>query len=227
MEWRNIILRISVVVTTYNGKMHLEKQLLSLLQQERAPDEVLIFDDGSTDGTIELVQSFIRKNCLESWQFYVNAKRKGWKQNFMEGLRKAAGDILFPCDQDDIWYPKKLAEMTAVMEQHPEIKLLACDYRVLYEPGALKATVYKKTPAETQGLITRYGFTKHFFMNPYPGCTYAVRRDFFDAVKELWFDGSPHDEFLWLMAAVQDGAWFYNSVLMDYVRYSDNASGVR
>ena len=118
MEWRNIILRISVVVTTYNGKMHLEKQLLSLLQQERAPDEVLIFDDGSTDGTIELVQSFIRKNCLENWQFYVNAKRKGWKQNFMEGLRKAAGDILFPCDQDDIWYPKKLAEMTAVMEQH-------------------------------------------------------------------------------------------------------------
>ena len=69
MEWRNIILRISVVVTTYNGKMHLEKQLLSLLQQERAPDEVLIFDDGSTDGTIELVQSFIRKNCLESWRF--------------------------------------------------------------------------------------------------------------------------------------------------------------
>ena len=135
-------MRISVVVTTYNGKMHLEKQLLSLLQQERAPDEVLIFDDGSTDGTIELVQSFIRKNCLESWQFYVNAKRKGWKQNFMEGLRKAAGDILFPCDQDDIWYPKKLAEMTAVMEQHPEIKLLACDYRVIYESGALKATVY-------------------------------------------------------------------------------------
>ena len=53
-------MRISVVVTTYNGKMHLEKQLLSLLQQERAPDEVLIFDDGSTDGTIELVQCFIR-----------------------------------------------------------------------------------------------------------------------------------------------------------------------
>ena len=101
-------MRISVVVTTYNGKMHLEKQLLSLLQQERAPDEVLIFDDGSTDGTIELVQSFIRKNCLESWQFYVNAKRKGWKQNFMEGLRKAAGDILFPCDQDDIWYRRSL-----------------------------------------------------------------------------------------------------------------------
>ena len=51
-------------------------------------------------------------------------------------------------------------------EQHPEIKLLACDYRVVYESGALKATVYKKTPAETQGLITRYGFTKHFLCLP-------------------------------------------------------------
>lgn len=220
-------MRISVVVTTYNGKMHLEKQLLSLLQQERVPDEVLIFDDGSTDGTIEQVQNFIRKNALKTWQLIVNTERKGWKRNFMEGLRKASGDILFPCDQDDIWYPEKLAEMTAVMLQHPEIQLLACDYHVIYEPGALKATVYKKTSAETQGLIARYGFTRHFFMNPYPGCTYAVRRDFFDAVNGLWFDGSPHDEFLWLMAAMQDGAWFYNRVLMDYVRYSDNASGVR
>ena len=220
-------MRISVVVTTYNGKEHLEKQLLSLLQQKRAPDEVLIFDDGSQDGTIEQVRSFICKNKLTTWQLQVNVERKGWKRNFMEGLRKASGDILFPCDQDDIWYTEKLAEMTGVMEQRPEIKLLACDYHVVYEPGALKAKIYQKTPEETQGLVTKYGFTKHFFMNPYPGCTYAVRRDFFDTVNGLWFEGSPHDEFLWLMATIQDGAWFYNKVLMDYVRYADNASGVR
>ena len=220
-------MRISVVVTTYNGKGHLEKQLLSLLHQKRAPDEVLIFDDGSQDGTIEQVQSFIHKNNLTTWRLHVNAERKGWMKNFMEGLREASGDIMFPCDQDDIWYPEKLAEMEEVMEQWPEIKLLACDYHVVYEPGALKAKIYQKTLEETQDLVTKYGFTKHFFMNPFPGCTYAVRRDFFDAVNGLWFEDSPHDEFLWLMAAIQDGAWFYNKVLMDYVRYADNASGVR
>ena len=144
----------------------------------------------------------------------------------MEGLDKASGDILFPCDQDDVWYPEKIREMTEAMEHNPQIKLLACDYRVVYEPGALKAKIYKKTEAEKQGHITKYGFTKHFFMNPYPGCSYAVRRTFFDEVNSLWFEGSPHDEFLWLMATIQDGAWFYNKVLMDYVRYSDNASGI-
>ena len=46
-------------MTTYNGKEHLQKQLFSLLQQQRAPEEVLIFDDGSTDGTQEEIRTFI------------------------------------------------------------------------------------------------------------------------------------------------------------------------
>lgn len=219
-------MQISVVMTTYNGKEHLEKQLLSLRQQQRAPDEVLIFDDGSTDGTLEELHAFVRQNSLTNWHIQVNPERKGWKQNFMDGMRQAHGELIFPCDQDDIWYPQKLQEMEEVMEQDPQILLLACDYHVVYEQGALKAKVYKKTEAEAAELVTKYNFTKHFFMNPYPGCSYAVRKSFFDDVQEKWFAQAPHDEFLWLMATMQDGAWFYNRTLMDYVRYASNASGI-
>lgn len=219
-------MRISIVLTTYNAGTHLKGQLDSIRAQSLPPDEVLIFDDGSTDGTVVYLEEYLREYDLKHWKLRVNRQNLGWKRNFMEGLRTATGDLLFPCDQDDIWYPEKLREMTEAMERNPQIKLLACDYRVVYEPGALKARIYKKTEAEKQGLITKYGFTKHFFMNPYPGCTYAVRRTFFDEVNSLWFEGSPHDEFLWLMAAIQDDAWFYNKVLMDYVRYSANASGI-
>ena len=220
-------MRISVVMTTYNAGVHLKNQLDSIRLQRRLPDEVMIFDDGSTDGTVEFIRQYISEHSLACWKLQVNAQNKGWKRNFIEGLRKASGEILFPCDQDDVWYPEKIEEMTAAMEQHPDIMLLACDYTVIYESGALKAKVYEKTLLEKQGIIAKYGFTKHFFMNPYPGCTYAVRRTFFDDVNALWFDDSPHDEFLWLMATIQDGAWFYNRVLMDYVRYADNASGIR
>ena len=219
-------MRISIVLTTYNAGTHLKGQLDSIRAQSLPPDEVLIFDDGSTDGTVVYLEEYLREYDLKHWKLRVNRQNLGWKRNFMEGLRTATGDLLFPCDQDDIWYPEKLREMTEAMERNPQIKLLACDYRVVYEPGALKARIYKKTEAEKQGLITKYGFTKHFFMNPYPGCSYAVRRTFFDEVNSLWFEGSPHDEFLWLMAAIQDDAWFYNKVLMDYVRYSANASGI-
>lgn len=64
-------------------------------------------------------------------------------------------------------------------------------------------------------------------MNPYPGCSYAIRRSFFDDVNELWFDEAPHDEFLWLMATIQNGAWFCNRTLMDYIRYAGNSSEIR
>ena len=220
-------MRTSVVLTTYNAGIHLEGQLDSLRNQTAAPDEVLIFDDGSKDGTVDYIRQYIRTYGLENWKLQVNRENLGWKQNFMEGLRKASGDILFPCDQDDIWYPGKIQEMARAMEEKPAIQLLACDYHVVYEPGALKAKIYKKKPDENRGLVAKYGFTKHFFMNPYPGCSYAVRRPFFQSVEQYWFKGAPHDEFLWLMATIQNGAWFYNKVLMDYVRYADNASGIR
>ena len=141
-------MQISVVMTTYNAGKHLRDQLESLRMQSRAPDEVLIFDDGSTDNTVEFCKQYISEHGLQHWKLQVNAHNLGWKRNFMEGLRKSSGEVLFPCDQDDIWYPEKIAEMTEAMEQHPEILLLACDYRVIYEPGALKAKIYAKTPEE-------------------------------------------------------------------------------
>lgn len=87
-EWRRVTLQISVVMTTYNGKEHLQKQLFSLLQQQRAPEEVLIFDDGSTDGTQEEIRTFIQQNGLTNWKLFVNTERKGWKRNFMDGVRR-------------------------------------------------------------------------------------------------------------------------------------------
>lgn len=220
-------MRTSIVLTTYNAGSHLKGQLDSLRNQTIPPNEVLIFDDGSTDRTVEYITQYVRAYGLDHWKIQVNRENLGWKRNFMEGLRRASGEILFPCDQDDVWYPEKIQEMTSAMERNPAIQLLACDYHVVYEPGALRVKVYKKRPEEKLGLIAKYAFTKHFFMNPYPGCSYAIRRKFFDEVNALWFAEAPHDEFLWLMATIQDGAWFYNKVLMSYVRYSDNASGVR
>lgn len=213
-------------MTTYNGGEHLKPQLDSLRKQTLTPDEVLIFDDGSSDGTIAFLEQYIQEFHLTNWKLQVNHPNLGWKRNFMEGLRKATGDLLFPCDQDDVWHPEKLQEMTEAMKENPQILLLACDYHVIYEKGSLPLRIYKKTKAERDGLVAPYGFTKHFFTIPLPGCSYALRKSFFDEVNALWFPESPHDEFLWLMATIRNGAWFYNRVLMDYYRHSENASAI-
>ena len=219
--------KVSVVMATYNGENRILKQLESLRKQTKAPDEVLIFDDLSTDGTAEMIRSYIGQNGLSGWKLEINSAQKGWKRNFAEGIRKASGEFIFPCDQDDVWDENKIQQMTEAAEADEHILLLACDYRVVYEPGAVRAKIYQKTVREATGLVSRYEFKQNFFMNPCPGCSYLVRKSFADQVLEQWFSAAPHDEFLWLMATVRDGAYFYNRSLMDYYRYAESASNIR
>ena len=59
----------SIVMTTYNGEEHVEEQLQSLLNQSLKANEVLIYDDGSTDNTINIIRKFIASNDLsDSWK---------------------------------------------------------------------------------------------------------------------------------------------------------------
>ena len=57
---------ISIVMTTYNGSSFIGEQLNSILQQTLAPDEVIIQDDNSTDGTAEIVRNFLKEHDLNS-----------------------------------------------------------------------------------------------------------------------------------------------------------------
>ena len=218
--------KISVVMATYNGEKHIGRQLETLRDQTKAPDEVLILDDQSTDGTVRMIREFIKENRLKTWTLQQNETRLGWKKNFITGIRQASGDLIFLSDQDDVWYGNKIAEMAEAMSD-PRILLLACDYNVIYEPGAIRAKVYQKTEKEAEGLVARYEFKTNFFMNPMPGCSYVLRKAFTEKVTDLWFPAAPHDEFLWLAATIQDGAYFYNRTLMDYIRYAGNSSEIR
>ena len=218
---------ISLVITTYNGSSHILTQLESLRNQTVQPDEVLIFDDLSTDNTTDIIGEYIQSYQLTTWKIQINSTRLGWKRNFMDGIRKATGDLIFLCDQDDRWYPDKIERMVDGIALDNHILLLSCDYNVIYEPGAILSKVYRKKRREEEGLVAKYEFKTNFFMNPKPGCSYVLRKSFFDDVNSLWFEGAHHDEFLWLMATIQDGAFFYNVPLMDYIRYCGNSSEIR
>lgn len=73
-------MKISIVVCTYNGMSYLEEQLDSLRLQIRKPDEVLISDDNSNDGTVEYVKSYINKYNLDNWLIRVNKPNLGWRK---------------------------------------------------------------------------------------------------------------------------------------------------
>ena len=74
--------KISVVMTTYNGKKYLLEQLESLRNQTLKIDEVIIMDDWSKDETPELIRKYIIDNNLSGWKLIENQTNQGWKKNF-------------------------------------------------------------------------------------------------------------------------------------------------
>ena len=74
-------MKVSVVLSSYNGEQDIIEQLRSIDGQTRQPDEVLICDDCSTDGTVNLVQNYIEKKRLKNWKLVVNKQNKGWRKN--------------------------------------------------------------------------------------------------------------------------------------------------
>jgi len=101
-------MRISVALCTFNGQAYLARQLRSLADQERRPDELVVFDDASTDGTVQILRDFVENSPFEV-RLHVNPARLGMTGNFQSSIAAANGDMIACCDQDDVWYPEKLA----------------------------------------------------------------------------------------------------------------------
>ena len=127
-------MKTSVVMSTYNGEEYIIEQLDSLRNQSRPADEVLIADDCSTDNTVDIVRNYIKKNNLTTWKLVVNKQNKGWRRNFMEAMWSTSGDLVFPCDQDDIWRLDKIEIMTKLMGDNSQIQLKP-NYLLVDSPG--------------------------------------------------------------------------------------------
>ena len=123
-------MKFSVAMCTYNGAKYLEEQLRSLLAQQRLPDEVVICDDGSTDGTIALLEQFVA-NPLIPVRLFRNPVNLGFSRNFAQAIRLCQGDLIALADQDDIWYPEKLRRLEESFEQAPGMEGVFSDGNII------------------------------------------------------------------------------------------------
>ncbi len=114
---------ISVAMCTYNGERYLVEQLNSLLTQTCLPNELVICDDGSTDGTLAILENF-QKNVLFKVHIHKNQKPLGTTKNFEKAIRLCTGSYIFPCDQDDVWLPTKIEVLTNYLNQNPGVEMV-------------------------------------------------------------------------------------------------------
>lgn len=218
LEWR-IKMSVSIVLSTYNGEKYIFEQLLSLYNQEMTADEVIICDDCSSDKTVSIIRDFIAEKKLKHWSLFCNEKNVGWKRNFQNLILKASGDIIFTCDQDDIWYKDKIKNMVQVLENNAEILLLASDYEPIYEIGGKKISQCNSTYKKE--LISKCDYND-FWKIRRPGCTYCFRRELAAYMRNYCLPDYPHDAFLWRTACILDGLYIFNQATIKFRRHDAN-----
>ena len=124
---------ISVCMAAYNGEQYITAQLQSILVQLSDNDEVVVVDDGSTDGTRDSVRAFQddRIRLIE------HEHNEGMSHTFQDAIRGASKSIIFLSDQDDLWVPDKIATVVQAFRDHPRVTLIATDSSLIRADGSL------------------------------------------------------------------------------------------
>jgi glycosyltransferase involved in cell wall biosynthesis len=109
-------MKISVALCTFNGQGFLPQQLKSIIAQTRTPDEIVLCDDASDDHTIRIARRYESQLPL---QIITNPQRQGTTSNFSGAIEACTGDVIFLCDQDDIWEPDKVERIASRFSESP------------------------------------------------------------------------------------------------------------
>lgn len=219
---------LSVALCTYQGERYLQEQLDSIAGQTRQPDELVICDDRSTDGTAEILERF-QSHVRFPVKLHVNEKRLGSTKNFEKAIVLCEGDIIFLGDQDDVWHPEKLSALSAVFTASPNIGAAFSD-------GDL---VNERLVPVGQSVWEAIGFTaplKRKFANGAPldvllkrqvvsGMTMAFRARFRDIVHPIppdWF----HDRWISVLIAATSEIAMVPLRLVKYRQHGEQAIGI-
>lgn len=227
-------MKVSVAMATYNGMKYIEKQLDSIRTQYIMPDEVIISDDASTDGTADFIKEYIEKHALFGWQLLINEENLGFKKNFLNALSKTQGDYIFLCDQDDIWHKNKIEKCLSIMKKNEEILSLCSSFdyidgsdNPLYLESAKNTSNHSLIAKKINtGELLKIPFKTVLHSNISPGCTTAIRK----SLKEKFIAHSisliAHDWELNLLSAKENGLYFFNEPLILYRIHSSNTLGL-
>lgn len=203
--------------------MYLEQQLQSIVNQTLLPDEVIIFDDNSTDDSYKIINEYACKYSKIKWICRFNNENLGFIENFKNCLAKASGDLVFLCDQDDIWELDKLDDSVSIMQRNPQISLLVTNYSIKYE----KQSKHNKQNLNNSGTIEHVLSPNALTNNYRPGCTFCIRKQLLSLYFLFWDNKYYHDYLLWRLAIVTDAAYLYNKRCIIWRRHANNASDYR
>ena len=204
--------RISVAMCVYNGARYLAAQLDSLLAQEDVAIEVVVVDDASTDGSLDLLRHYALRD--PRIRVHANPRNLGHLRSFEKCMALCSNDLIAPCDQDDVWHPRKLARLAGAIEG---ADMAYCDSAYIDPEGR---PLGRRISDDLGQMHSGRDPLKYCFQNTVSGHALLVRRSVFDAA--LPFPAMLyHDWWLAIRAAAGRGVVYVAEPLVQFRRHCD------
>ena len=216
-------MNIDILMATYNGEKYIENQILSLQQQTHKNWILYIRDDGSTDSTLEILENFSKSdNRIKIIKDSLGCNL-GAGKNFIALTKYSLSEYVIFCDQDDIWFEKKLELLLKFMlEKSKE-----------YIPTLVYCDGYGYS--ENEGIITIPSISTYhaknlnqflFFNAGYQGCSVMFNKELNNVCSNYKADYFyMHDDVVSLIAHTFGEVYFLPKKLMLYRQHSKNVTG--
>ena len=154
------VLRLSVLISCYNYGRYIEQAVQSVLNQDRAVDEIIVIDDGSTDDSqtaLHAVEAMDPRVVVE------RTENRGQLAAMLRGIELATGDIVFFMDADDLYKPTHIKAYAELFERHPYVDYLYGDYEEFEDRQGLHRSFQSGQDHDhgRTALLSKYGLSTY------------------------------------------------------------------
>lgn len=220
---------ITVLLATYNGEKFLTEQLRSLLGQTFENFKILIRDDGSTDGTVSVINDFIKDYPQKIALLNDRIPTGSSAGNFFKLMAAADDDYIMLCDQDDFWLPEKIEKTYAKMQElearfgdipllvHSDLSVVDASLKTI-NPSFFEFQKISPERDKLNNLLAQNNLT---------GCTAMFNRKLLNLAKIEPVDCAMHDWWIALLAALFGKTGYIREPLILYRQHGGNKVGAK
>ncbi|MGL6315419.1 glycosyltransferase family 2 protein [Vibrio sp. WXL103] len=221
------MIKFDVVLSTYNGESFLQEQIESILAQRESLNSLIIRDDGSSDNTLEIIESFESSHKDKIVVIRDGLGNLGVRDGFFELAKHASQEYVVFSDQDDVWEEHKLKTIRDYIEQkglvgsespiliHSDLTVVDQELNVLSDSFIKLAGIVPSTN-NTMDILLRNSVT---------GCASVANKTLIDKAMRHKSQFDLHDKCLAAIASIYNGIHYIDVPLIKYRQHDKNVTG--
>ena len=218
--------KISILISTFNGKKYIKEQLDSIFNQTYKNIEIIVRDDGSSDNTIEILKSY----NIKPIDTKINLGAMGSFEELLKyALQNSNSDYFMFCDQDDVWDTKKVEKTLAKMEEmEKEFGNIPLLVHTDLEVVDVKLNTINSSFMEFQKIDhSRKSFNNLLMQNIITGCTVMINRKLAQKCLPISGGAIMHDWWIGLVASKFGEIGYLDEVTIKYRQHASNTIGAK